>query len=207
MSEAGAATPEDPLGEFVHRTVSGLWHGYHQNRAADVAALAKLRRSYPHDWKVQAESFAFLGDRFDHGPRDEDGASFDERAAAAALALYALHQQSNTTTRMHRRGAEARLGRAAAKLRALGRGAGVERRMNAIVTSPSPEATLEHLRGLVQLLRSDAVPLDYAALARNLRAIHTPVGLRSTCIRWSRDFEHGRNDETDDSNPTPGAEA
>ena len=207
MTDDGAVQPpEDALGAFVHQTVNALWRGFQENRASAVAALAKLRHSYPHGGIVRAESFEFLGDRFIHGQVDRDGVTSDERAAAAALALFAFHQQSNMTVPMHRRGVDHRLGRAAATLTTPAGEAGVRRRVNSLVTAPDVVAVLEHLRGLVQMMRAHQVPLDYAQLARDLRAVHDPTGLRTTRIRWSRDYHHVRTESTE-STKTPGAEA
>lgn len=196
------AAVDDPLEEFVHGQVVRLWHGYSADRADAVATLARLRRTFPHGGEVAPESFEL----FERGFPTElagrgDGPSPAELAVAASLALYAFHQQPRRSTAAHRRGGQYAVGRAAGVLRARTNPQGVERRLQAMIRATSVVPLLEHLRGFVSLLRTHDVPLDYARLARDLTAAHSPDGLRGVRMRWSRDFYRPRSTETE---PTPG---
>lgn len=184
------SVPETTLDGFIQQTASRLWHGYRENRSREVADLAILRRTFPHNGVPDPVSLRFLDDRF--APRDPDTFSREELAGGAALALYAMHQQSNHEASAHWRGADHRLGRAAFALKSrVGPGgeAGVGRRMDSLIVATDARAVLEHLRGLVQLMRANKVQLDYAQLALDLRAAQSPATLRTTQIRWSRDYQ------------------
>ncbi len=200
MSTTGSEEPVTgiTLEGFIQQTASRLWHGYRENRSREVAELATLRRTFPHDGRPHPDAFKFLGDQF--APRrQEDEFSRDELAGAAALALYAVHQQSNHTASAHWRGADHRLGRAAFALkRSVGPSgeAGVGRRMDSLIVATDIRAVLEHLRALVQLMRAHRVQLDYAQLALDLRAAQSPIALRTTQIRWSRDYQRTAPTET-----------
>lgn len=193
----------DPLEKFVHQQAARLWQGYSADRADAVAILARLRRTFPHRGEVAPESFELFERGFptDSG-WDHDEASPTELAAAASLALYAFHQQSRRSGSAHRRGDQHGVGRAAATLRVRADPQGVERRMQAMIRSTSVVPLLEHLRGFVTLLRAHDIPLDYARLARDLRAAQSPSGLRGVRVRWSRDFYRPRTPETEASGPT-----
>ncbi len=199
---------DDPLEQFVHGQAVRLWQGYSADRADAVATLARLRRTFPHGGEVAPESFEL----FERGFPAElagrgDGPSPVELAAAASLALYAFHQQSRRSAPAHQRGDKHHVGRAAGVLRTRADPQGVERRMQAMIRATSVLPLLEHLRGFISLLRAHDVPLDYARLARDLRAAHSPTGLGGVRVRWSRDFYRPRSPETEptaSADPTPG---
>lgn len=60
--------------------------------------------------------------------------------------------------------------------------------MQALTRAESIEPVLDHLRGLVTLMRSHDIALDYARLASDIAAVQHPVGRRGVRVRWSRDF-------------------
>lgn len=47
---------------------------------------------------------------------------------------------------------------------------------------------LHHLRGLIQLLRRDGIPLDYVELAGDLYVFQTPDGAARIRLQWGQDF-------------------
>jgi CRISPR system Cascade subunit CasB len=77
---------------------------------------------------------------------------------------------------------------------------GIERRFRAALASETPEALAVHLRGLVTLLRSADVPLDYARLYRDLCSWPYPDRRERVCLSWARDYFVTRphEDEEDD---------
>ncbi|GAA3714199.1 hypothetical protein GCM10022224_094760 [Nonomuraea antimicrobica] len=98
-------------------------------------------------------------------------------AEHAALALFGLHQQSRPDP-MHR--PEIRLGQALRRLhkqsehdKGFTREA-VDRRVNAAASATQVSAFLTHLRGLISLLRTLGVPLDYDRLLRDIRDWQRP---------------------------------
>ena len=110
-----------------------------------------------------------------------------EWAVSGALTLYALHRQGAGRC-MHADGQ--RLGAA------VGRLAGgdeerlkvVQRRFNAFATARSMPECMNHLRGLIQLLRSKEIPLDYVDLAGDLYEFQMPGGAARVRLRWGQDF-------------------
>lgn len=216
MTETTTATddsPEGPLENFVHTQCASLWNGYHADRAKAVADLAELRRTVPVHGTLHPVSWEFFA-RKPGLPEQQYGAGDEptrnELAAAAALAFYALHQQSRRTVSMHRRGREHGLGAAAFRAQGASGGSGVERRMQALLRSQSIDAILEQVRTLIGILRDYEIPLDYARLARDLRAAQSPNGLRGVRVRWSRDFYRPGSRPTDpdaETDTTPGESA
>ena len=214
MTETTAVddSPDDPLENFVHSQCARLWNGYHADRATAVADLAQLRHTVPARGGLSQVSWEFFA-RTPGLPEQPFNAGDDptptELAAAAALAFYALHQQSRRVISMHRRGRDHSLGAAAHRLQgAVGSAgsAGIERRMQALLRAQSIEAILEQLRALISLLRSYEVPLDYTRLATDLRMAQSPNGLRAVRVRWSRDFYRPRK-PADDTDTTSGETA
>ena len=116
--------------------------------------------------------------------------SREEWAIYTALTLFALHQQGHDpgTEPMHCDGQ--RLGTAVGQLvkweneeqfkSDLNR---VLRRLNAAATTDSMPALAHYLRGLVQLLSADSIPLDYTALAGDIYEYQAQIRLR-----WGQDF-------------------
>lgn len=109
-------------------------------------------------------------------------------AEHAALTLFAVHQQSQST-RMHREGSP--LG---ASLRALRASAfkdnpdALDRRVNAAAATESIKDLTVHLRGLVRLLRDQQIPLDYTALAEDVAAWHYPDARGRVRRRWGAQY-------------------
>ena len=132
-----------------------------------------------------------------------------EWAIYTALTLYALHQQGRDpkTEPMHRAGES--LGKAASKL------AGndeeerqrVWRRFQQIALADSMEAVSHYLRGLIQLLRANGIPLDYTALAADLYLYQNPAQTDRVRLRWGQDFYRVQPSETEETtNATGGNE-
>ncbi|MBF6189038.1 type I-E CRISPR-associated protein Cse2/CasB [Nocardia farcinica] len=126
------------------------------------------------------------------GP-DPDGerygtASIAQEAEHAALALYGLHQQSQTEP-MHRPGVG--VGTALLNLRRKDPDnvKPVDRRVSALVTSTSLTALLNRMRGLVTQLREAEQPLDYDQLVRDLHAWPRPDGRRRVRKSWAQGYQ------------------
>ena len=182
----------DLVRSLVDAKITGLQEGYVANRSAAVAALARLRRGVgkPAGSVLDILEFTYAPE-FVGDPRSDEPTSA-EVAAHLCLTLYAVHQQSQRH-RMHQRGR--RLGRS---IRALipdqGKNSYVDhsvaRRFAVLGTADSLEELTHHLRGMVQLLRANPVPvpLDYGLLAADLVRWQRSGGPAKVRLGWGRDF-------------------
>ena len=186
--------------EFVDRQVSTLQAQYQANVASAVSMLARLRQGVgrPPGADLELLGIAFQPLRSGGAGASGEGALYDllelrgdevspeEKAAYAAITLFALHQQSRRDAPMHRRGSS--FGRAA---RLLGQRNGasdaVRRRFTALGTATTWEESVHHARALISQFRQHKVPLDYGDFARDLLDLHGPFADRVRA-RWGRDY-------------------
>ena len=152
--------------------------------AGEAGALAALRRGVGRPLEESPDSWpyvlAVVGTR-----------RWREPAAHLVLGLYALHHQSKSANALNRE--DWTLGRAGHVLKTHrgtqgGSAEGVERRFQAILASETVDAIAVHLRGLVTLLRSADIPLDYPRLYRDLCSWLSPERRERVCLSWARDF-------------------
>lgn len=122
-----------------------------------------------------------------------------EWAVYTALTLYALHQQGRDIRQECMDREEPQLGEAAARLgRRKASEEAVQRRFYALVTAENMEELSWHLKGFVQLLRQENIPLNYAALAEDLYGYQDSERRASIRLRWGRDYYGGlRRGETE----------
>ncbi|WP_300680477.1 type I-E CRISPR-associated protein Cse2/CasB [Nocardioides sp.] len=190
-------TTGDVLSAYVGARASQLQSRYGQDEAKAVAALARLRRAMTSDGRLNPQ----VWDVFDEMPPkliwERDEPSPAERAAIAALTLFATHQQSRRDKGMHHGGHSHSLGRAMATLSRGSEGQGVTERFRALTRASDLTSVLSHLRALVTRLRGARIPLDYAALAKDLYDLQFPGGMDSVRIRWIRDFHRPVRAEAD----------
>jgi CRISPR system Cascade subunit CasB len=192
------------VGTVVHQRIGAIQARALRDQPSGVAALARLRRGVgkqPGD--VQDILEHTLAPEFAEGATD-DAPTAREIAAHISMTLYALHQQSQRLP-MHRRGFG--LGRSVRQLNGPdvdGQPTAVRRRFNALGTADSLDELVHHARGMVQLLRAKAIPLDYALLADQLvRWQATTEGPAAVRRAWGRDFYRTtiKSDEPDTSAP------
>jgi CRISPR system Cascade subunit CasB len=186
----------DLVKSTVDNRIGTLQSGYLRNQSASVAALARLRRGVgkPAGSVLDILEFTYATE-FVGDPRD-DAPTTAEVAAHLSITLYALHQQSQRE-RMHRSGH--RLG---LSIRALAPDKdylthSVTRRFAMLGTADSLDELTHHLRGMVQLLRTTAVPLDYGLLAADLLQWQRPQRRASVRLRWGRDFHRTQKTAAD----------
>ncbi|MGW1837127.1 type I-E CRISPR-associated protein Cse2/CasB [Streptomyces sp. NPDC002067] len=133
-------------------------------------------------------------------------------AEHAALSLYGLHQQSQSTPMHAPRVA------VGAALRALHKrptketddghkgysAEAVDRRVAATVSATSVSAFVHRLRGLITQLRSVQQPLDYDALMRDIRSWHRPDGRARVRRAWGMAYHlrGARPGDTDEPGTT-----
>ena len=161
-----------------------------RTRSSTVAVLAHLRANVASEPGADPQVWSVTMEGVPGNPRGDD-ASTEERAVHAALTLFALHQQSRPGD-MHQPGLG--LGRAVARLDRIRGGTDsentspVRRRFDAVVTSGSFNEVIHHLRGVVALLRSEGVALDYGMLADDLEQFQRPGGADAVRRRWARQY-------------------
>ncbi|MGO3795987.1 MAG: type I-E CRISPR-associated protein Cse2/CasB [Pauljensenia sp.] len=158
-------------------------------RAQLRTALGKEVGSVPSIWQFTV----------DGGPsrRDDTEASRGELAVHTALTLWALHQGSHPDS-MHVRSETGRRLSIAAAARILTDADGSDRdrhdtpiygRLSALVRATTFESLAIQARGIVNLLSSADIPMDYGQFAVDLFQWQDPQR-RSAVIRsWGRDFE------------------
>lgn len=198
MTATNTRSDVDRMADHVGRTASRLQREYRDDRASAVADLAILRRGVSQgpgaDVRVTALT---IGDLYADSTHLPDEPSSAERAAHAALTLFAVHQQSRRDRAMHQSGYS--LGRS---LRLLGKNVGeggrdaVRRRFTALATAETPDEALHHARGLIQQLRAANIPLDYAQFARDLYWLQRGGGDRVRRT-WGLDFYRVRHPDDD----------
>lgn len=154
------------------------------------AELAELRRGVgrqPGD--LPALWGALLADMPEQ-LQGSNGPSKAEWAVYTALTLFALHQQGEAGVSMNQPGRT--LGGAVRQLAektAAGQDwteSSVLRRFNALATADSMPEVSHHLRGMIQLLRREGIPLDYPQLAEDLYQYQFVDGAPNVRLRWGR---------------------
>ena len=124
-----------------------------------------------------------------------------EWAAYTSLSLYATHQQGTEINRqnMHTGQDAGRLGKAVARLvKNADDRERIARRFNAFATASDMTEAAHHLRGLIQLLRAEEIPLNYIRLAGDLYRFQNPEYAPDVRLSWGQDFYWRKPDETDD---------
>ncbi|MET8985402.1 type I-E CRISPR-associated protein Cse2/CasB [Nonomuraea wenchangensis] len=183
----------DLVGEVAAAYVKELQEGYLADRSSAVGALAQLRRGAGKLPEDVPELWGMGGTERLYGAQglSEREALKAEFALFAAITLYALHQQSKSSQRMHKAGAE--LGAAVRQLMPGGAlDEPIRRRFVRLGTATTPKVLTERLREVVILLRNASISLDYGILATQLYQAQDPDGLRHVRQRWGRTFHSYR---------------
>lgn len=194
----GAAVQRRDVEAFVRRKLDGLLR---LGDGARRAVLANLRRGAG---RAPGDLPSLWGTIFDGMPENMAGTgaapSRAEWAAYISLTLYALHQQGHDPAREPMNAEESGMGGAAAQMvRDEGDMDRVLRRFNETATSSGMEELEHHLRGLVNMLRAEGIPLDYPRLAGELFDYQSPEKAARVRLGWGRDFYRsaGRNKQED----------
>lgn len=164
------------------------------NESRVRAQLANLRRGIGRKPGDMPELWGMLFAEMPEEMLSQNGQpTREEWAIYTALTLYALHQQSSKISEqnMHEAGKpENRLGRAVARLVKDKKNdrERIAKRLNAFATADDMLTAAHHLRGLIQLLRAEEIPLDYVHLAENLYDFQNPDFRPSVRLEWGQDF-------------------
>lgn len=163
------------------------------------ASLAKLRRGVGKPpWSIPALWGLVFADVPDKLSSDHARQIAEENAIYTAITLYALHQQSSDVKQSPMSISGISLGAAARKLASARDGdqwgeGPVRRRFVDAAASDSTKEFAQHLRGFVQLLRAEGIPLDYPALAEDLYWFHFLKTRDDVRRQWGLDFYRNKN--------------
>ena len=193
------ATEKELLRGFVARRLRALAALPEHPRKA---ALANLRRGVGHAPGDLPELWgAFLEDLPPELESKNGRPTKAEWAAYLALTFYALHQQGHDlpSEDMNRPGEDFDFGKAVRRLADATsekpEDAPVLRRFNALATAEATPERAHHLRGIVQLLRAEGVPLDYVRLAEDLYWLQIPAVAPRIRLKWGQDYYHSPKEE------------
>ncbi len=188
-------------GVFVRSRIKRICEG---SDPVARATLARLRRgigkapgSVPDIWEVTMRGLP-------EGLAGTTGKPTPgEWASHTALTLYALHQQGKDPRKQCMSAEGASLGRSVRKL--VGDGDDekrLSRRLSVVTTSDTVEELAHHLRGLIQLLKTKDVPLDYPDLTEDLYRFQFPGARDSVRLHWGRDFYHVSKEQQTETQAT-----
>ena len=177
---------------------------------AAVAARAHLRSAagrevgdVPAIWSYTLDS----GSEKDLGQKPTMG----ERAVHTALTLWALHQGSHDALMNRTWKRERTIGASVRRLAYSDMGGReraeehpVYKRLCAMIAAPTFESLTVHARGLVSMLGSAEIPMDYGRFAADLYNWQKPERRAGVLRQWGRDFARPPTDEeqTDSSTTT-----
>ncbi len=161
-----------------------------KNESEVRATLAKLRRgigkapgSVPEIWNITMEAMP------EELVSDSDRPTYGEWAVHTALTLYAMHQQGKDIKSQCMNLEGATLGTSLKKMiKDETDEIRVKRRFDAAATSEDLGEISHHMRGLIQLLKAQGIPLDYPALAEDLYRFQFPEVKDAVRLNWGRDF-------------------
>lgn len=178
----------DQIIRFMHLKLNWLISGLPDNTAR--ASFARLRRGAGH---IPGEIPQIWGDFLLDLPDELLGTktkiSAAEWSVYIALTLFAMHQQGKDrkTQPMHKEGIS--LGAAANRLiQTEDDRQRIANRFYPVATASDIEELSNRLRGLVTLLKSEDIPLDYVMLAKDLYLFQHPNYNASVKLNWGRDF-------------------
>ena len=188
--------PAKEISLFVGQKIQFLSHA---QESTVKSTLAQLRRGIgkhpggtPQIWNLTLENLpdSLLS-------KDSQGSpTIGEWAAHITLTLFALHQQGHDIRAELMSRDEGKFGKAVRKLVEndddLPR---IKRRFDATVTSDNVEEISHHLRGLVQLLKANSIPLDYPGLAHDLYWFQIQKTRDNIRLKWGQDFYRYQKEE------------
>lgn len=163
-----------------------------QTERPQKAALANLRRGLgrapgelPQLWGIFLQDLPVALESRDGIPTKAEWAIY------LALTLYAYHQQGHaiSSANMHQRGAHFGCAvRRLVKEGELPEDSSILRRFNALATAKDMPERAQHLRGIVSLLRTKGIPLDYVQMAVELYWLQIADTASRVCLLWGQDY-------------------
>lgn len=185
--------------KYVKQKVELLRHVLEKSRGK--AELALLRRGVG---KEPGELPSLWGMLLEQMPEELQGKgktpSRGEWAVYTALTLYALHQQGQGQS-MNQPGMT--LGRAIHMLVPAGNQDAEERvlrRFNQMATSSDMVELAQHLRGIIELLRANGIPLDYMDLSGDLYNYQLVDYQNTVRLKWGREYYYVKQQDNKEEN-------
>lgn len=165
------------------------------------AILARLRRGIDKHPGENADIWEVTLSDIDEQLQSLDGEpTHAEWAIHLALCLFANHQQGKDINSdcMNKKGWC--LGSAIRKLKSNDSEESdpIRRRFNVLATSGDIDEFAHHLRGMVQLLKANAIPLDYKQLTKDIYDFMIPERRNSLRLRWGQDFYGGSKQDNNE---------
>ncbi len=158
-------------------------------------ALGKQIQEFPELWGTFLEDLPVP----EYETRE---ATPQETAVFTALTLYALHQQGHNPKTQSMNEAGVSVGQAAGKLAGSSeeQKERIRTKLKSLVASKNLTDLSQHLRQLIQLLKSQNIPLDYPQLAEDIYWYAFPKGKNQVQLKWARDFVRTvRNAKTEEN--------
>lgn len=187
---------KDEVRQFVERKIGFLQEG--KDGGENRAALANLRRGVGRDPGELPQLFGIiLMDMPEKFMSEKGVATKEEWSCYIALTLYALHQQGNEMANqpMHTE-EKINLGAAMWELASSYEDSNAEQRMlqrmRMLSTSADMKELSYHLRGVIQLLKSKGIQVNYGILAADLYELQCLDGKKRVHLRWGQSFFQGR---------------
>lgn len=163
------------------------------------AMLANLRRGVGNEPGEMPQLFGVILLDMPEEFMSESGiATKEEWACYIALTLYALHQQGRPleSQPMHTK-ENISIGRALSRLARVLNDPNAEQRMlqrlQKLATAVDMKELSYHLRGVIQILKSNGIPINYQDFAADLYEIQMPGSKKQVCFRWGQDFYREKN--------------
>ncbi|MCA0437744.1 MAG: type I-E CRISPR-associated protein Cse2/CasB [Austwickia sp.] len=193
-SSEASARPKDLMARTLHRLQREYALEGSQPTPWAAATMAALRTAGPGQVDAHPATWPVLYGTFPQGyGYGQEEVSSRERAAHATLVLYAVHQASQPKG-MYVPGIS--LGRALGRLPdAKEAKSPVLRRFTSLISATTFESTMQHLRGLVTLLRREHLPVDYVSLYADLIGLQDAKQAPAVRRRWGRDYFGSRTPE------------
>lgn len=184
MTESADADPR--LDTAVGKAISTIQRDRLENETpASRAMLARLRLAVDEEPGDSPGVWERVMEAIPESYRGRTDAPSDgEWAVHLALTFYAVHQQGNAQP-MHVR--DMSFGTASGRL-VRNRTASTKARLDAALTATTFIAQRYHLRGLIGLMSTDAIPFDYGRFAQDIFLIQKPNHRPGVIRRWGRDF-------------------
>ena len=192
----------EQIAAYVGRKITFLSEGSDSFAGAE---LAKLRRGVGKIPGEKPDLYGFfLQDMPEEFWRLNGNASAEEWACYLAVTMYSLHQQGNSlkTHNLHTSAEGESLGRALGRL-AMAQGdsnAGerMQKKLQMVITSNDIGEFSHHLKGIIMLLKSEGISLNYMELAQDIYDFQFEESKVKVSLRWGQDFfrkEKGKEDE------------
>lgn len=178
------------VSSVVSQIIGGL--GERLNTSGAKKDLANLRKSIGKNLGESAEIWPLIFENVPESFLSHNGIpTYEENAIVHALQLYALHQQSKSTSVQLKRTEDSKfqnIGSSLKILRTPDNKNAVDRRFNTMITASTYKELVYHLGHLIRLLRrEESAQVDYALLSDDL--FWFQVGKQEQVrLRWAQSY-------------------